>query len=94
MQYYKIKAKYIALLVAQAVVKQFIVPVGRATAASIKATLGLPHTIVTAIAEAKESARFEAELDAALIDRCFLDRASVGLSEEESNLIKSLAKDL
>lgn len=94
MQYYKIKAKYIMLLVAQAIVKRFIVPVGRATATSIKATLCLPHTIVTAFQEAKESARFEAELDAALIDKCFLDRASVGLTEEESNRIKALAKEL
>ena len=94
MQYYTIKAKYIALVVAQAVVHGFIAPVLRATATSIKATLSLPHTIATAIPEAKESARFEAELDAALIDRCFLDRASVGLSEEESNRIKSLSKEL
>jgi hypothetical protein len=94
MQYYKIKAKYIALLVAQAIVKKFVVPVTGATIASIKATFGLPHTIVTAIQEAKESARFEAELDAALIDKCFLDRASVGLTDEESNRIKALSKGL
>lgn len=94
MQYYQIKAKYITLLVAQAIVKQFIVPVGRATAASVKATLSLPHTIVTAIDNAKESARMDAELDAALVDKCFLDRAAVGLTEEESNRIKALAKDL
>lgn len=90
MKYYQIKAKYIALLVAQAIVKRFIVPVIGATAASIKATLSLPHTIVTAYQEAKESAAFDAELEAALIDPTFLDRAMVGMTEEESNRIKSL----
>lgn len=94
MQYYTIKAKYIALVVAQAVVHGFIAPVLKATATSIKATLSLPQTIATAIAEAKESARLDAELEAALIDKDFLNRAAVGLSEEESNRIKSLAKDL
>lgn len=94
MQYYTIKAKYIALVVAQAVVHGFIAPVLKATATSIKATLSLPHTIVTAIAEAKATAQLDAELEAALIDKDFLNRASVGLSEEESNRIKSLSKDL
>jgi len=90
MKYYQIKAKYIALLVAQAIVKRFIVPVVGATAASIKATLSLPHTIVTAYQDAKESAAFDVELEAALIDKEFLNRASVGLTEEESKSIKSL----
>ena len=94
MKYYQIKAHYYALLVAQAVVKQFIVPVGRATAASVKATLGLPHTIVTAINDARESAKLNAEMEASLIDPTFLDRAMVGLTEEESERIKSLSKDL
>lgn len=90
MKYYQIKAKYIALLVAQAIVKKFIVPVTGATVASIKATFGLPHTIVTAYQEAKASAALEAEMDAALIDKEFLNRACVGLTEEESKSIKSL----
>jgi hypothetical protein len=90
MKYYQIKAKYIALLVAQAIVKRFIVPVVGATAASIKATLSLPHTIVTAYQDAKESAALDVELEAALIDKEFLNRASVGLTEEESKRIKSL----
>lgn len=90
MQYYKIKAKYIALLVAQAILKKFVVPVTGATIASIKATFGLPHTIVTAYQEAKASAALDVELEAALIDKEFLNRACVGLTEEESNRIKSL----
>lgn len=90
MQYYKIKAKYIALLVAQAILKKFVVPVTGATVASIKATFGLPHTIVTAFNEAKASAALDAELEAALIDKEFLNRSSVGLTEEESKNIKSL----
>lgn len=94
MKYYQIKAKYIALLVAQAIVKKFIVPVTGATIASIKATLGLPHTIVTAINDARESAQLDIELEAALIDKEFLNRASVGLTEEESTRIKALSKGL
>lgn len=94
MQYYTIKAKFITLLVAQAIVKHFIIPVTKATATSVKATLSLPHTIITAIEEARESARLESEMDAALIDPTFLDRAAMGLTEEESKTIKDLAKGL
>ena len=76
MYYYKIKAKLIALNVALAVLKYFVRPVVAATAASVVATLRLPHTIVTAVQEAKESAELERQMEEALIDPTFLDRAT------------------
>lgn len=75
MYYYRLKAKLIALYVAQAIIKYFVKPVVKATAASIVATLRLPHTIVTAVKEAKESAELDRQMEEALIDPTFLDRA-------------------
>lgn len=92
MKYYQIKAKYIALLVAQAIVKKFIVPVAKATAASVKATFGLPHTIVTAYQDAKASAALEVELDAALTDHGFLNRAMLGLTHDDEKKIADFMK--
>lgn len=94
MMYYRLRIKYMALLTAQAILKHFIVPVASATAASVKATLSLPQTIVTAIEDSKEAAQVEARLDDALIDKDFLNRASVGLNAEESDRVKTLVKGL
>lgn len=71
-----LRYKLMVLMVAQAVVKHFIAPVLNATGASIKATLSLPHTIITAIEDARESAKLDREMEAALIDPTFLDRAT------------------
>lgn len=86
--------KLATLYVAKALLTHFVIPVIAATAVSVQATLSLPHTIATAIREARESAKLDAELEAALIDPTFLDRAMLGVTEEESQTIKKLAKEL
>lgn len=93
MKYRIMQLKLAMLLIAQAVVKKFIIPVTSATVASVNATFSLPHTIIEAIEEAKRMERFDAELDAALIDHCFLDRAMTGLTAAESKKIKRIMKD-
>jgi hypothetical protein len=76
------------------VVVDFIETVGEATLASLRATIYLPRTMVEAIKEYRHSQIFDAELDAALIDHCFLDRAMTGLTPAESAKIKRIAKEL
>lgn len=93
-QLLKMQVKLYALIVLHTVVKHFVIPVLAATAASVQATLSLPHNIAKAIEEHKESMKLEAEMDAALIDPTFLDRAMLGVTAEESANIKSLAKEL
>ena len=93
MKYRTMQIKLAMLLIAQAVVKKFIIPVTSATVASVNATFSLPATIIGAIEQAKQTARFDAELDAALIDHCFLDRAMTGLTDAESKKIKRIMKD-
>jgi hypothetical protein len=86
-------AAYYTVKVIEAVYKYFVRPVLLATAASIEATLRLPQTITTAIEEAKESRKLDAELDAALIDHGFLDRAMLGLTQEDEQKIADFMKE-
>lgn len=69
------KAKLALLLVSQAVLKLFVIPVIKATGASIKATLSLPQTVMHALEEAKQSAEVRRQLenltDDTLIDRMY-----------------------
>jgi len=74
------------------VLVEFIETVGEATVASVRATIYLPRNIGQAIKDYQHTKEIEAELDAALIDHCFLDRATT-LSPEESRKIKRLAKE-
>lgn len=74
------------------VVVEFIEAVGEATVASVRATFYLPRNIGTAIKDYQHSKEIDAELEAALIDHCFLDRATT-LSPEESRKLKKLAKE-
>lgn len=74
------------------VIVEFIEAVGEATLASVRAVIYLPRNIGQAIADYKHSQEIEAELEAALIDHCFLDRATT-ISPEESAKIKRLMKD-
>lgn len=74
------------------VIVDFIETVGEATLASVRAVIYLPRNIGQAITDYQHSKEIEAELDAALIDHCFLDRATT-LSPEESRKIKRLAKE-
>jgi len=75
------------------VVVEFIEAVGEATLASVRATIYLPRNIGEAIKDYQHSKIVDAELEAALIDKCFLDRASTGLSAAESAKIKRIMKD-
>lgn len=75
------------------VLVEFIEAVGEATVASVRATIYLPRNIGTAIKDYQHSKAIEAELDAALIDHCFLDRVSTGLTPAESAKIKRLMKE-
>lgn len=58
------------------VIANFGATVAEATFASVKATFTLPWKIKQAIEDARDSARVDAELEAALIDKTFLDRAT------------------
>lgn len=60
------------------VIAEFGEAVVEATVASVKATVRLPWAIKQAIADAKESAQLEREMDAALIDPTLLDRIEAG----------------
>lgn len=75
MMYYRMKAKLALLLVSQAVLKHFVIPVTKATGASIQATLSLPQTVLNALQEAKQSAEVRRQLenwtDDTLIDRMY-----------------------
>lgn len=70
---YKLMAKNVFT-----VVKEFGEAVVELTAASTRLTLTLPFAIKQAIADAKESAEVERQLDAALIDPTLLDRIEAG----------------
>lgn len=74
------------------VLVEFIEAVGEATLASVRAVIYLPRNIGEAIKDYQHSKEIDAELEAALIDKCFLDRATT-LSPEESRKIKRLAKE-
>lgn len=88
----KMQVKLYALIVLAAVVKHFVIPVLAATAASVKATLSLPHNIANAIEEHKASMELEAEMDAALIDHGFLNRAMLGITKEDEQKIADFMK--
>lgn len=60
------------------VVVEFAQAVVELTVASARATVTLPFAIKQAIADAKESAAVEAQLDAALIDPTLIDRMTAG----------------
>ena len=74
----KMQVKLYTLIVIAAVVKHFVIPVLKATAMSIQATLNLPHNIGQAIEDYKESVELEKQMDAALIDPTLLDRIAAG----------------
>ena len=94
MQYRIMQLKLAMLLIAQAVVKKFIIPVTSATVASVNATFSLPHNIILAVQEAKNTAKLDAEMDDALIDHDFLNRAMMGVTEDESSNIKSIMDEM
>ncbi len=58
------------------VIADFGAAVLEATIASVKATVTLPWKISQAIADARESAQLDREMEEALIDPTFLDRAT------------------
>jgi transaldolase len=60
------------------VIVEFAQAVVELTAASARLTVTLPFAIKQAIADAKESAAVEAQLDAALIDPTLIDRMTAG----------------
>lgn len=85
--------KLMALKAAQVTVKYFIAPLLHGIGATIKNILGLPHTIITAIADYKEEIELESRLTDALIDSEFLMRSTLGITEEESKKIKTISKE-
>lgn len=77
-QLLKVQVKLYALIVLSATLKHFVIPVLKATAVSIHATLSLPHNIAQAIEDHKESVELERRMDEALIDPTLLDRIEAG----------------
>lgn len=76
------------------VLVEFIEAVGEATLASVRAVIYLPRNIGEAVKDYQRSKKLDAEMEAALIDPEFLNRASMGITEDESSNIKSILKDM
>lgn len=89
----KMQVKLYALIVLATTIKHFVIPVLKATAASIHATLSLPQNIANAIEDYKESVRLESQLDAALTDHGFLNRAMLGITPADEQKIADFMKE-